>query len=333
MSYVQSLTIRPQKQETDAEVVEHPEWKLRRVISGHTGWVRCLAVDPSNQWFASGSADRTIKIWDLAAGTLKLTLTGHVSTVRAMAISDRHPYLFSAGEDRQIKCWDLETNRVVRHYHGHLHGVYSLSLHPSLDILVTGSRDASVRVWDMRSRQPIHCLTGHRETVSSLVCNDCDPMIISGSHDTTIRFWDLAAGKTMNELTHHKKAVRALCMSPNAEDDFTLVSGAADRLRHFGLPTGQLIKTLDPLSLDHDTIVNSLAVNQDGVLFVGGDDGSMGWYDWNTGHCFQRQQAIPQPGSLEMEAGIFGAAFDRTGMRLLTAEMDKTIKVWGEIEE
>ena len=42
-----------------------------RVISGHTGWVEAVAVDPSNDWFATGSADRTIKIWcDVTSGFL-----------------------------------------------------------------------------------------------------------------------------------------------------------------------------------------------------------------------------------------------------------------------
>jgi pleiotropic regulator 1 len=67
-----------------------------------------------NQFFVTGSSDRTIKFWDLAKGTLKITLTGHVNTVRALAISDRHPYLFSCGEDKTVKCWDLEQNKVVR---------------------------------------------------------------------------------------------------------------------------------------------------------------------------------------------------------------------------
>ena len=34
------------------------------VLSGHLGWIRTIAFDPSNEWFATGSADRTIKIWD-----------------------------------------------------------------------------------------------------------------------------------------------------------------------------------------------------------------------------------------------------------------------------
>jgi pleiotropic regulator 1 len=88
----------------------HAPWKLYRVISGHLGWVRCVTVEPGNEWFATGAADRVIKVWDLASGQLKLSLTGHVSTVRGLAVSTRHPYLFSCGEDRQVKCWDLEYN-------------------------------------------------------------------------------------------------------------------------------------------------------------------------------------------------------------------------------
>ena len=40
----------------------HAPWKLYRVISGHLGWVRCIDVDPSNEWFATGAGDRIIKV-------------------------------------------------------------------------------------------------------------------------------------------------------------------------------------------------------------------------------------------------------------------------------
>ena len=123
----------------------HAPWKLYRVISGHMGWVRCVTVEPGNEWFATGAADRVIKIWDLASGKLKLSLTGHVSVVRGLAVSTRQPYLFSCGEDRQVKCWDLEYNKVIRHYHGHLSAVYDLALHPTLDVLVSCGRDSVAR--------------------------------------------------------------------------------------------------------------------------------------------------------------------------------------------
>lgn len=40
----------------------HAPWELSAVISGHLGWVRSIAFDPNNEWFVTGSADRTIKV-------------------------------------------------------------------------------------------------------------------------------------------------------------------------------------------------------------------------------------------------------------------------------
>ena len=77
-----------------------------------------------------------------------------------------------------------------------------------------------------------------------------------------------------------------------------------------------------------NAVINSLAVNQDDVLFSGGDDGSIGFWDWKTGHRFQNVETTAQPGSLDAEAGIMSSTFDRTGLRLLVGEADKTIKVW-----
>ena len=40
----------------------HAQWRLMRVISGHLGWVRAVAVEPGNKWFATGAGDRVIKV-------------------------------------------------------------------------------------------------------------------------------------------------------------------------------------------------------------------------------------------------------------------------------
>lgn len=194
----------------------HAPWKLYRVIAGHTGWVRCAAVEPGNEWFATGSNDRTIKIWDLATGNIKLTYTGHVSSVRDICVSARHPYLFSAGEDKTVKCWDLEQNRVVRHYHGHISAVNSVKMHPTLDILFSAGRDSAVRVWDMRTRQNVLNLSGHAAPIADMAVQSVDPQVITASHDCTVRLWDLAAGKAMSVLTHHKKISQIASPPPDS---------------------------------------------------------------------------------------------------------------------
>lgn len=303
----------------------HAPWKLMRVISGHLGWVRALAVEPNNQWFASGAGDRTIKIWDMATGSLRLTLTGHISTVRGLAVSPRHPYLFSCGEDKMVKCWDLETNKVIRHYHGHLSGVYTLALHPHLDLLVTGGRDGVCRVWDMRTRSNVHVLAGHKGTVADIKCQEADPQIISGSLDATVRLWDLAAGKSMGVLTHHKKGVRGLAVHPT---EFTFASASTGSIKQWKCPEGAFMQNFE----GQNAVINTMSVNSENVLFSGGDNGSMSFWDWKTGHRFQSLDTTAQPGSLEAEAGVMASTFDRTGLRLITGEADKTIKIWKEDE-
>ncbi|KVH97238.1 G-protein beta WD-40 repeat-containing protein [Cynara cardunculus var. scolymus] len=174
------------------------------VISGHLGWVRSIAFDPSNQWFCTGSADRTIKIWDVGSGRLRLTLTGHIEQVRGLAVSTRHTYMFSAGDDKQ----------VIRSYHGHLSGVYCLALHPTIDVLLTGGRDSVCRVWDIRSKMQIHALSGHDNTVCSvftrptveqwqllpIIRNQCVhwPSILP-SDNGSLWFWDWKSGHSFQQ--------------------------------------------------------------------------------------------------------------------------------------
>ncbi|KAG6488000.1 hypothetical protein ZIOFF_056758 [Zingiber officinale] len=331
----------------------HPPWKNYRVISGHLGWVRSIAFDPSNTWFCTGSADRTIKrvpsiivrcyidflkhvrfcvdfpeadkmIWDVASGRLKLTLTGHIEQIRGLAVSQKHTYLFSAGDDKQVKCWDLEQNKVIRSYHGHLSGVYCLALHPTIDVLLTGGRDSVCRVWDIRSKAMVMALSGHDNTVCSVFARPTDPQVVTGSHDSTIKFWDLVAGKTMTTLTHHKKSVRAMALHPKER---SFASASADNIKKFNLPKGEFLHNM--LS-QQKTIINSMAVNEDGILATAGDNGSLWFWDWKSGHNFQQAQTIVQPGSLDSEACIYALSYDNSGSRLVTCEADKTIKMWKE---
>ena len=63
-----------------------------------------------------------------------------------------------------------------------------------------------------------------------------------------------------------------------------------------------------------------------------GDNGTMYFWDWRSGYNFQKFQTQVQPGSIDSEAGIFDLQFDMSGSRLITAEADKTIKIYKEDE-
>lgn len=316
------VMIRPRK---EVKPEWHKPWKLMRVISGHQGWVRCLATDPMNQYFVSGSNDRTIKFWDLASGQLKITLTGHINTVRGLVVSNRHPYLFSCGEDKSVICWDLEQNKIVRKYHGHLSGVYCIAFHPLLDVIATGGRDSTARIWDIRTKSCVHTLGGHNDTIGSILTQGVEPQIITGSYDTTVKFWDLGTGKCMQTLTQHKKGIRAMVAH---HDEYTFASAGADKVRVWKCPDGQPLRNI----AGHNAIINSMSLNNDNVLVTAADNGTMYFWDWASGYNFQQMKSLPQPGSLSCESGIYASTFDQSSLRLITGECDKTIKLWKEDE-
>lgn len=173
----------------------------------------------------------------------------------------------------------------------------------------------------------VHCLSGHESTVCSILTQPVDPQVVTGSHDSTIRLWDLRKGKTMCNLTYHKKSVRAMVAHPT---EFAFASASAENIKKFALPDGAFLHNM---LQQQRAIVNAMAVNEEGVLATCGDNGSIWFWDWTSGHCYQEQETIVQPGSMEGESGIYAASFDHSGSRLITCEADKTIKMWKQDED
>ena len=153
-----------------------------------------------------------------------------------------------------------------------------------------------------------------------------EPQVVSGASDQTIRTWDLATGKRVKVLTNHKKSIRSMIFH---HEEYTFCSAGGDNLKVWKCPEARFLRNFS----GHKTIINSLALNEDNVLVSAGDNGSLYFWDWKSGYNFQRIMSRPQPGSIASEAGIFSAKFDRSGLRLITCECDKTIKIWCEDEE
>ncbi|KAJ2989485.1 hypothetical protein NUW54_g8769 [Trametes sanguinea] len=127
--------------------------------------------------------------------------------------------------------------------------------------------------------------------------------------------------RTMAVWSHHKKSVRSLAIHPT-EYSFASGSAGGNNIKKWKCPEGAFVFNFS----GHNAIINTLSVNSEGVLFSGGDNGTLTFWDYNTGTAFQNMDDIPQPGSLEAEAGVFCSTFDVTGTRLITGGADKTIK-------
>lgn len=315
---------------------QQPHWKMAKVLTGHRGWVRCVAFDPANEWFCTGSNDTVIKVWDLSTGAAKVNLISHKEAVRGVAVSEHSPYLYSCGDDHAVKGWDLERNEVIRDFHGHGSAVYAVSAHPVLDVIVSASRDKTVRVWDVRSRTCVHTLTGHSGPVLSLASQSTSPQIISGGDDGFIYLWDLGAGKALTRLTRHRKPVRAV-VPHHAEQ--ALISAGADNIRKWKLPLGDFITNMNLGTAPRAQGVNTTnpiwtccAISKRNTVAVGSESGELALLDWGSHSLFQSAKTKALPGATEAERGILCCAFDISGSRLVTGELDKTVKIWNRKE-
>ncbi|HEY9662970.1 MAG TPA: WD40 repeat domain-containing serine/threonine-protein kinase, partial [Allocoleopsis sp.] len=174
-----------------------------RSLTGHTDTVWAIATHPDSNTIASGSFDKTIRLWDLQTGQLIRTFTGHRDAVRSVALSADGKTLVSGSGDKMIKVWDLATGKLRRTLMGHAGPVWTVALSPDAKTIVSGSYDGTIKLWDLNTGKLLHTLPEHYDSVWSVTVSPNGKLIASGAYDGTIKIWDLQTGQLLRTLTGH----------------------------------------------------------------------------------------------------------------------------------
>ncbi|MFN9859703.1 MAG: WD40 repeat domain-containing protein, partial [Pseudanabaena sp.] len=103
-----------------------PDLQPFQVLRGHSDRILSVTFSPNGQILASGSADRTIKLWHPQTGKLIKTLQGHRSWIWEIAISPDNKFLASGSYDHTVKVWDLESGECSQTLQGHPSSVLSV---------------------------------------------------------------------------------------------------------------------------------------------------------------------------------------------------------------
>lgn len=101
-------------------------------------------------FLASGSRDKTIKIWDVGVGLCLFTLVGHDNWVRGLVFHPSGKYVLSASDDKTLRIWDVRNKRCHKTLEAHQHFCTSLDFHRGAPYVITGSVDQTLKVWECR---------------------------------------------------------------------------------------------------------------------------------------------------------------------------------------
>ena len=104
-------------------VLENSWSPILQTLEGHSSPIWSMAFSPDGHTLASGSFDKTIKLWDTTTGTELQTLEGHSHWVNSVAFSPDGHTLASGSDDHTIKLWDTTTGTERQTLEGHLDSV------------------------------------------------------------------------------------------------------------------------------------------------------------------------------------------------------------------
>ncbi|NEP63739.1 MAG: Hsp70 family protein [Symploca sp. SIO2G7] len=291
-------------------------WHLlqcRYQFTSHRDAVTSVAISPDGATLASGSRDKTIRLWHLPTGQFLHLLISHNDAVSDLTISPDGKLLASGSQDKTIRLWHLRSGQWLRTVTGHSAPIFAVTFSPDGQTLASGGWEEFLTLRQLFTKTPPSRLFAHRGGVSAIAFSPDGQTVVSCG-DNNIKMWHLETKELLQTFSGHSDLVLTVAISPNGQ---LLASGSSQAIKLWDLGTGELIHTLTGLSSN----ILSLAYSPDGQILASGSYKKLSLWDLGSG------ELLRDP--LEHQGDVVSIAFSPQGQTLVSGSTDGTIKVWG----
>jgi WD40 repeat protein len=307
----------------DAQTLQ-PRWIQRK----NTTQVNSLSFSPDSRLLLSGSADSSIRLWNVATGEQRLCFREAGTSVYGVCFSPDGHQALSAENGGQVRLWNVDTGKEVKCLNGHRHWAVAVGFSPDNLRAVSGGADHMARVWDLQSGTELCCFKGHSGVVHAAAFLPDGKRVLSAhvrqwrdrlykpAPEYDLRLWDGKTGQELRRLSGHQDGVAALSLSPDGKRGLTASHDGTVRL--WDIEAGRELRRL----AGHWQYVWSAALLAGGArAFSAGQDRTVRQWDLDTG-----KEVSPPAGQRGMAAV---AAFSPDGRHLLAGGWEDTsVRLW-----
>jgi WD40 repeat protein len=186
-----------------------------KILTGHTGDVTCIAVSSDSKWIASGSKDKTIKIWDIVSGQCQYTLIGHTERITDVSFKFDGDLVSSSG-DRTVRQWNVTSEaQCLKKLEGHTGAVNCVTVFRRGQRwwFISGGQDKTIKKWSISNWQCSQTFRGHEGSVTCVAISPDGSRIVSGSLDKTLRVWNANNAQCLYTLAGHSASIDSVSYS------------------------------------------------------------------------------------------------------------------------
>ena len=241
--------------------------------------------------YEMSAGDHTLKVWDVASGSLVRTLTGHKNRVTCVDVAPDNARVLSGSYDKTWKLWNSRTGELQHTQHVIFPGtsahparwdsehISCCSFSPDGRLLLVGC-GKKLMLHDSTTYQLQHTLADHFDLVTSCSFTPDGDVIMSGSDDCTIKLWSaidgdcfrsLVSGNLMGVLNHSVRKPQSCFFSPTGHE---VCSASMDgTLMMCEGSTGRLESAIDKNHQAPGDLLLSICASPDGNYIASGHFG------------------------------------------------------------